>query len=786
MGKLINKNFDFLNWDDINFNEKNIVIDKINEIHSMISLKDFKQASIEFGILVEKVLTNFLLMKNYNVPPYLKTIDMLIKEIQKNFGNSFDSNVINACHAIRILRNKNAHNNKKNGETMLSDIISSLNGLREIIWYCFDYDNSDKKLEKFDENIYFSISELKKNIDIIEKDLNNRNFNKNDFIVNKNDLQSIMTQDRIIVIPIYQRGYSWSVNQIETLFNDIISRVEDGSIHYFGIIAGKNARTRFDEKHKIKIIDGQQRLTTAFLFISAMRDIMLKNFNIILKDEAIISKILRPGIDSYFYNPGGSIENNNAFKNILNNRIEICDKKSKYYENFIKFKELIQNLLDTKKRDLEYLRHMMAVFLTKFELGTISFDNDNVSNKKEMEIFENLNSKGLELSIEDLIKNFIFNLCSEELLQNEGEKEIPQLWNLNILSELNNDKSLIEDFFISLIQYNKGEETSTNRQIQLKDLKETIHQLFNIEINKELNNIDEYKTLINTIKNYSIIYYDIVYKKGEIIGKWLGVDEIINLCGVQNKISLFTGMVYLIDELLKRNKEFSYIKKLPEKNIKDIKLIFLTIMKLITKNSITIGMGDSTLKRRIIKYIYLLRNKLLKNQNITIEEIRKEFDLLIIENEKNNNEDFRKALMNNSKAFKGITWLLVLTEWTMSDYINSGSIIKYKNPTIEHIMPQNIIDWKNDLLKEKIPEIQWPTEIDKIGNYFVLEKPKNSASKNFIFSVKKDTYKLNTSPLFCCRLDNDIDISNQSSWNFEKIEKRTQKLIDYICNNVIK
>lgn len=69
-------------------------------------------------------------------------------------------------------------------------------------------------------------------------------------------------------IPEYQRNYSWSEDNIETLIQDIINE-DDG--YYLGniIITSKS-----DSEDTYDIVDGQQRFTTITLIFLAIYDIL--------------------------------------------------------------------------------------------------------------------------------------------------------------------------------------------------------------------------------------------------------------------------------------------------------------------------------------------------------------------------------------------------------------------------------------------------------------------------------------------------------------------------------
>lgn len=76
-------------------------------------------------------------------------------------------------------------------------------------------------------------------------------------------------QENNFLVPVYQRNYSWTNDEISDFWNDL-NDVIDGlrTNHFFGqIVTFKN-----DEKVQ-EIIDGQQRITTSALFLAALRDI---------------------------------------------------------------------------------------------------------------------------------------------------------------------------------------------------------------------------------------------------------------------------------------------------------------------------------------------------------------------------------------------------------------------------------------------------------------------------------------------------------------------------------
>lgn len=83
------------------------------------------------------------------------------------------------------------------------------------------------------------------------------------------------SQGAQFVVPVYQRNYTWTAGKEVKQFLDDLSSVleEKYSNHFLGIIIYLETSINFSTREN-SIIDGQQRLTTTFLFLYAIRDLM--------------------------------------------------------------------------------------------------------------------------------------------------------------------------------------------------------------------------------------------------------------------------------------------------------------------------------------------------------------------------------------------------------------------------------------------------------------------------------------------------------------------------------
>ncbi|EMH07111.1 hypothetical protein HMPREF1408_00156 [Helicobacter pylori GAM245Ai] len=201
-------------------------------------------------------------------------------------------------------------------------------------------------------------------------------------------------QNNQFVIPIYQRLYSWEKEQCKQLWDDIIKIGGNDKIngHFIGsILYMLDGNT---PSSPLLIIDGQQRLTTITLLFIALRNH--------LSDE-----VKREEIESYLIN--SNKDGDKKFKLILSESdkdtlLSLIDKNKrkpsepsvKIVENFELFEKWISENTDKLEMIFKGLKKLMIVWIA-LEKGK---DDPQL-------IFESMNSKGIELTQTDLIRNYI-------------------------------------------------------------------------------------------------------------------------------------------------------------------------------------------------------------------------------------------------------------------------------------------------------------------------------------------------------------------------------------------
>ncbi|EMH20887.1 hypothetical protein HMPREF1417_00592 [Helicobacter pylori GAM260Bi] len=210
-------------------------------------------------------------------------------------------------------------------------------------------------------------------------------------------------QNNQFVIPIYQRVYSWGKEQCEQLWDDIIKIGGNDKMngHFIGsILYVLDGNT---PSSPLLIIDGQQRLTTITLLLIALRNH--------LSDED-----KRKEIESYLIN--SNKDGDKKFKLILSesdkdtllslideNKRKPSETSVKIMENFKLFEKWISENTDKLETIVKGLEKLMIVYIA-LEKGK---DDPQL-------IFESMNSKGIELTQTDLIRNYI-------VMETEVEKQ---------------------------------------------------------------------------------------------------------------------------------------------------------------------------------------------------------------------------------------------------------------------------------------------------------------------------------------------------------------------------
>lgn len=221
------------------------------------------------------------------------------------------------------------------------------------------------------------------------------------------------------IIPIYQRQYSWTHQQCQQLWKDIVNAGStDLEAHFIGsVVYVEKGLYSHSDVPQLLVIDGQQRLTSTTILISALTREIQKRID--EGEEKIIEGTNAKKLKKYylsndaeegdlFYKLVLTKADNQALREVVDGKpIEDKESQLRVVQNFLLFEQKLRaasnELLQQVYRGLQ-----------KLIIVDIALDREKDNPQL---IFESLNSTGLDLSQADLIRNFVL-MGLEPKLQN--------------------------------------------------------------------------------------------------------------------------------------------------------------------------------------------------------------------------------------------------------------------------------------------------------------------------------------------------------------------------------
>jgi hypothetical protein len=229
-------------------------------------------------------------------------------------------------------------------------------------------------------------------------------------------VSKIFSDDYVFTIPGYQRPYSWKTEQANELIEDLLgfmrssaSELNELPPYFLGSIVLVKKETQSDAT----VVDGQQRLTTLTLLLSAIRE------------HATDAKA-KAGISKLIFDQGDIIVNTaNHYRLTLRNKDRVFFQDYVQHEGGIKKLVLLNSeLSDSQNRLREnarfFMKYLSSIDLTEqlrlaqfvatrcYLVAVSTPDLDSA-----FRIFNVLNSRGLDLSATDILKAEITGKISE-------------------------------------------------------------------------------------------------------------------------------------------------------------------------------------------------------------------------------------------------------------------------------------------------------------------------------------------------------------------------------------
>lgn len=204
------------------------------------------------------------------------------------------------------------------------------------------------------------------------------------------------------VIPVYQRNYDWKPEQCGRLFDDLVDvATTERTEHFFGSIVSQTPRG------ERVVIDGQQRITTIFLLLAALRK-QLKDGVVTSQKDDLADDIDYGYLRDERHRKEQKLrlklvkDDSAAFAALIDGHEEALVLESSVTQNYLYFLDRIKKMSITADELYEAIQVLRVI--------DIKLDEQDDAQM----IFESLNSTGLDLSEADKVRNFILmNLPSD-------------------------------------------------------------------------------------------------------------------------------------------------------------------------------------------------------------------------------------------------------------------------------------------------------------------------------------------------------------------------------------
>ena len=547
---------------------------------------------------------------------------------------------------------------------------------------------------------------------------------------------SIVSESKKIVVPMYQRAYSWTEEEWDELFEDIVTDKANKSKHYMGAIVFINRPNGV-----LEVVDGQQRLTTITIIIHAV--IKILNYCIENNIDVDINTERKELIKAY-------VGRKSSIDLTWENKLQLNEENDKFYNTYIMNFEQVSSkplkMTSTNKLLLscqEYFYNKVLEYAKIKEIGKINdkkikqimqlieyiienliFVKIVATNElSAYTIFETLNDRGIDLSITDLLKNYLLSIFKKkrdrEFAKNRWDTIIEKV-------ELKNFPTFLRHYWMI-----------KNKLVR----KEALFK----EIKNNINNRKDALQLLDELNYYSEIYTALDDENDEYWkDKTRLKDKILALriLKIKQCYPLLMSMFRFIDK--------KYHEKILEA-CETVSFRYLTIG----------GKNPNILEDTYNKICNQIANGEINDYNGIKDNL---LTSIYVKDDEFENLFINKSI--NTRSNQRIAKYILIKINTKVSKEKIDLKIDDSNLTLEHILPENPSEeWKEIFSDEEIVD-----NVFKIGNFTLLSNNRNKKIGNSDYSMKKNIYKNSELPI-----TKNIEMY-YDNWNVNSIKKRQTEM----------
>ncbi len=531
-----------------------------------------------------------------------------------------------------------------------------------------------------------------------------------------------------VVVPPFQRGYSWEKAHVATLWEDIIEfhkqigQPNAGDSYFLGPIV------ILPTPEHIALLDGQQRLATITILLSVIRDIArqrggqpgsdlardIQRDLLLVDDEEEIFALELNVLDREYFRE--SVQNdppNESAKAVIRSHRLIRQAR-----RFLK--QAVEKEVEgfSGKELVKWLKALKKTIAERIKLVAIEVNSED----EAFLIFETLNDRGLRLAVPDLLLNYLMR----EADSSQSREVIRQQWN-TVITELGMRKvsTFLRHMWVSLYG-------DVKKQNLYREIRDTLR-------NGNLSSVDFARLCACESQNYAAIVNLNRDRLGDALSR---VEGLVKHLSAEKVLPLLlSGLVCL---------EAPEFKKLAD-----------YAESLVVRHSILANLNPSELEDVLYETARVVR-QCRKGGNTSkkcLQEAKK-----VLRKIDPSREQIKSGIQECFLGRKQAGYIIRrLAEFKQSP----SGIFAFEQVSLEHIFPQNADEaqWPN---AEELEPYVW-----HIGNLTLLEPALNRKVGNADFKTKKEIYS--ESQIAITK-----EITSFDQWDPAAVKKRALNLVKIV------
>lgn len=498
-------------------------------------------------------------------------------------------------------------------------------------------------------------------------------------------------------IPEYQRPYAWNQDLAGEMLNDLLEVFPDEKESESDYFLGSIILVKKEGKPKAEVIDGQQRLTTLALLLAAIRHLLPQDHISHQKiserlsgNDDIGKKIIGLKLrqqDEDFFNQyvrtaAGMttlLESDAGFK---------TDSQKLLRDNAVFLVKQLTSCCEKQTDSETWLLHLLNNLLNHCYLVVVTTSDFDTAYR----IFSTINTRGLDLQINDILKAEIIGAITDE----QKRSDYTKLWEIE-------ESDLGREDFQSLFSH--------IHRIQLRE-------------RPKVGLLSEYRNRIKP-KEYPCHFIDSILKPCsdafEIIrdGQF-NCDDLAQ----RSEINRLFGWLNRIDNSDWLPPAIHFLVRYPE-NASKVLSFFTQLERL----AVGLMILRRNINQRAEQYRHLLaaidegvETAIVKCQQLLSQEEHQQIIEIL---------DGEIYLQSRIRLYLLLRLDSALAEGSLSPSLNA------KLNTIEHVLPQTLSpSWEKMGWTPELHE-NW---VHRLGNLVLLSRKKNAAASNFDYNKKKTAY----------------------------------------------